>query len=181
MTRRLLSPPSAESVLAKALEFGVFAPVGVLEAVRSELPRFAERGRQTVEQRVLVGRFIATLLAQQARQRIGATFTSAAGGTEADSDSSDVTAAAATTPTATTETPAKTPAKTTAKASSRAKPAAGTASRLAIDHYESLSATQVIPLLGELDPEELEAIERFEQAHRNRRTVLGRIAQLRTQ
>jgi hypothetical protein len=177
MTRRLLSPPSAESVLAKALEFGVFAPVGVLEAVRSELPRFAERGRQTVEQRVLVGRFIATLLAQQARQRIGATFTSAAGGTEADSDSSDVTAAAATTPTATTETPAKTPAK----ASSRAKPAAGTASRLAIDHYESLSATQVIPLLGELDPEELEAIERFEQAHRNRRTVLGRIAQLRTQ
>ncbi len=188
MTRRLLTPPSAEALLAKALELGVFAPVGVLEAVRSELPRFAERGRQTVEQRVLVGRFIATLVAQQARQRIGATFGSATGGTDADSERSDVTATATTASTAASETPAKAGAKSSAKpsakrvakTSSRAKASTGAASRLAIDHYESLSATQVIPLLADLAAEELEAIERFEQEHRNRRTVLGRIAQLRT-
>ncbi len=208
MTPRFPTPPSAESVVAKALEIGVFAPVGFLEAVRSELPKLADRGRQTVEQRVLVGRFIATLLAQQARQRLEATMKSASGATRpstptdtrpastaADDDHTDQDSgrtqpdsAVTTKPSAksSAKPPAKKSAKPTVKKSAKpsvkssATSSATAASQLAIDHYESLSATQVIPLLAELSSEELAAIYEFEQAHRNRRTVLGRIDQLRS-
>jgi len=207
MTPRFPTPPSAESVVAKALEIGVFAPVGFLEAVRSELPKLADRGRQTVEQRVLVGRFIATLLAQQARQRLEATMKSASGATRSSTPTGTRPASTAaddhtdqdsgrTQPDSavTTKPSARSAAKPSAKKSAKptvkksAKPSvkssatssATAASQLAIDHYESLSATQVIPLLAELSSEELAAIYEFEQAHRNRRTVLGRIDQLRS-
>ncbi len=49
---------------------------------------------------------------------------------------------------------------------------------LAIPDYESLSASQVVPRLESLAPEELEAIRRFEHAHRGRKTILNKIAQL---
>jgi hypothetical protein len=52
--------------------------------------------------------------------------------------------------------------------------------RLPIDGYESLAASQVVARLGSLGMVELDVIEAFERAHRNRRTVLGRIAQVRT-
>jgi hypothetical protein len=50
---------------------------------------------------------------------------------------------------------------------------------LPIDGYESLAASQVVARLGSLGPDELDSVEAFERAHRNRRTVVGRIAQLR--
>ena len=49
---------------------------------------------------------------------------------------------------------------------------------LAITGYDSLSATQVLPRLEGLTPEELEAVRAYEDAHRGRRTILGRVAQL---
>jgi hypothetical protein len=55
-------------------------------------------------------------------------------------------------------------------------PAAGDS--LAIPGYDSLAASQVIPRLESLDPEELEAIRAYESAHRGRRTILSRIQQL---
>jgi hypothetical protein len=163
MTRRIPSPPSAGQVVTKLLELGVFVPVGLLEAARAELPKFAARGRQTVEQRVLVGRFIATVVAQQARQRVE-TFVHPADRSERGSH----------------PTPDAPPAPSAPRAA--AEPEVGTvetALDLPIEQYESLSATQVIPLLAGLSPDELEAIDRFERRHRNRRTVLGRIEQLK--
>lgn len=50
---------------------------------------------------------------------------------------------------------------------------------LPIDDYESLAASQVVDRLPTLTPDELRAIEVFEMANRSRRTVLGRIEQLR--
>ncbi|MGA8297359.1 MAG: hypothetical protein WB770_09985 [Acidimicrobiales bacterium] len=44
--------------------------------------------------------------------------------------------------------------------------------------YDGLVATEVISRLEHLAPEALRALRAYEQAHRNRRTVLGRIAQL---
>ena len=49
---------------------------------------------------------------------------------------------------------------------------------LAIPDYDSLSASQVVPRLAGLTSEELEAVRRYEAAHRARRTILGRVAQL---
>lgn len=53
------------------------------------------------------------------------------------------------------------------------------ASDLAIDQYDELSASQVIGRLTHLDADELDAVYRYESEHRRRRTVLGRVEQLR--
>jgi hypothetical protein len=52
---------------------------------------------------------------------------------------------------------------------------------LAIADYDSLAASQVLPLLDNLSPSELDAVEAHESAHRMRKTILGRIAQIQTQ
>jgi hypothetical protein len=49
---------------------------------------------------------------------------------------------------------------------------------LAIPGYDSLSASQVVPRLAGLEPDELELVRRYELANRGRKTILGRIAQL---
>jgi hypothetical protein len=50
----------------------------------------------------------------------------------------------------------------------------------AIEGYENLSAPQVLALLGGLTEAELAEVEAFETSHRQRRTILNRIAQLRS-
>lgn len=54
------------------------------------------------------------------------------------------------------------------------------ADELPIEEYDALAARQVVARLADLFPEELDAVERYEIAHRHRQTVLHRIAQLRT-
>ena len=50
---------------------------------------------------------------------------------------------------------------------------------LPIPDYPDLTAAQVVPLLSELDAAELDQVAAYETANRARRTVLGRIDQLR--
>ena len=50
---------------------------------------------------------------------------------------------------------------------------------LPIPGYDQLAASQVIARLPGLTPSELDRIEVHEAAHRNRRTVLAKISQLR--
>ena len=62
-------------------------------------------------------------------------------------------------------------------------PAGGDASAplveaLAIPDYDELSASQVVERLDGLDAASLDAIRRYESAHRGRNTILGKIAQL---
>jgi len=52
------------------------------------------------------------------------------------------------------------------------------AAGLPFEDYESLPASYVVVRLERLDRAELEMVRAFEQAHRGRRTVLGRIEQL---
>jgi len=49
---------------------------------------------------------------------------------------------------------------------------------LALADYDQLPASQIVAMLGDLTPAERSAIGDYETAHRNRRTVLGRLAQL---
>ena len=49
---------------------------------------------------------------------------------------------------------------------------------LAIPDYDNLSASQVVPRLDGLTPDELEAVRRYERKHRHRKTILNRIGQL---
>ena len=49
---------------------------------------------------------------------------------------------------------------------------------LAIPDFDSLAASQVIPRLEGLSPEELEAVRAYEAGRRGRKTILNKIAQL---
>ena len=49
---------------------------------------------------------------------------------------------------------------------------------LPIPGYDALSASQVVERLAGLGAEELSAVRDYERAHRNRRTILGKIDQL---
>jgi hypothetical protein len=51
----------------------------------------------------------------------------------------------------------------------------------AIPDYDSLAASQVVPRLDGLTADELEVVRGYESAHRNRTTVLTRVAQLQRQ
>jgi hypothetical protein len=49
---------------------------------------------------------------------------------------------------------------------------------LPIPGYDALSASQVVERLLGLGPDELAAVREYEESHRNRRTILGKIEQL---
>lgn len=163
---------SIRHLSAKALDLGVYLPVGLLLAARQELPRLTERGRQTVEQRLMVARFVGTIAAQQGRREIERRLSGLA--------------RRSTTPPGPTSTgPTNTGPTSTGSASAAAEQVSDTRSGMAPDpalpigDYTSLSATQIIGLLADLDLEELDEIERFERSTRNRRTVLNRIEAIR--
>jgi hypothetical protein len=80
----------------------------------------------------------------------------------------------ATKPAATRKGPARAVARSTASA------AEITADRLPIPSYDTLSASQVVPRLDSLRPAELEQVRIYEAAHRGRRTILSRVAQLQS-
>jgi len=49
---------------------------------------------------------------------------------------------------------------------------------LPITDYDSLAASQVVPRLATMSADDLELVGRYERAHRNRQTILHRVAQL---
>jgi len=51
-------------------------------------------------------------------------------------------------------------------------------SELAVPDYDSLAASQVVPRLAMLSPEDLRSVLAYEQAHRHRQTILHRVTQL---
>lgn len=57
-------------------------------------------------------------------------------------------------------------------------PGSPAAEDLPLVDYDSLAASQVVPRLAALKPDELEGVRRYELAHRGRKTILGRVAQL---
>ncbi len=52
------------------------------------------------------------------------------------------------------------------------------ASALAIPNYDALAASQVVPRLASLSATDLDAVRRYEEANRGRRTILSGIAQI---
>jgi hypothetical protein len=85
------------------------------------------------------------------------------------------TVAASPTPAAAEPGPAPEPVRAEPATPGLAAPLADT---LAIPAYDSLSASQVVPRLSSLSPAELEAVREYEAAHRGRKTILNRVAQL---
>jgi hypothetical protein len=131
------------------LDVVVYAPIGAAVRVANALPDLIREGRSRIEGTVQVASLMGRLLAGQVRRFVDA------GAIERTREvSSSVTS-------------------DVREAVVRSENAG-----LAIEDYESLAASTIVTLLSSLSREDLENVRRYEQAHRQRRTVLGRIAQL---
>ena len=191
------SSPDAEpesNPVRRALDFFVFAPVGVALTVAEDLPALIDKGRRRFETDVrnarVVGQFVVTRGQRDVVDRVSKLLygdedapapAPTAAGTPPPADTG---AAAATTA---TQGPAEaaTSGPTTVPrwpAVTSPHPAADPADAMLVDAalagYDTLSASQVVRRLESLGPDELRAVFRHEASHRNRRTILNRAQQL---
>ncbi len=171
--------PDPRKVAEAALDMLVYAPVGFALEAKELLPKLAERGRNQVVLARLGARFAVQKAEAEAEKFLA----------RMQADDRDVVAAEPSVSAEPARKPAtksatKAAAKPGAKPSTKRQPASATVGRAAapaIPGYDTLSASQVVPRLDALRPRELEAIRQHEIAHRGRRTILSRIAQLQSE
>ena len=171
--------PDPRTVAETALDMLVYAPVGLALEAKELLPKLAERGRNQVVLARLGARFAVQKAEAEAEKFLARLQADDREGTAAEPS---VSAEAASEPG--TKSAAKLATKPGAKPSTKRQPAGtkvGRAAAPAIPGYDTLSASQVVPRLDALRPRELEAVRQHEAAHRGRRTILSRIAQLQSQ
>ena len=149
--------------IERLLDLAVYAPIGMYTALKEELPAFTRQGRQVVENRVMLARFIGQMAVQQGRRELDKRL--AARRPPASQAVVD-TVAHDGAPSAATDAPSAGPLLDDSVPS---------ADSLAIPGYESLPAVNVVQRLATLDADEIEQIRRFEVANRGRRTILAKI------
>ena len=197
---------SESSPVERALEVVVYAPLGVALFARDALPgiagMFVARGRSEIDQRrkhvaqqvtqaKTIGVFAVRFGGPEVKRRVGEGVASARATAESTRSTLASTRGPGTEPAPTTEDP--TPLRVAPKrapkgdaagnghhpAPSTPTLAAPPASALPIPEYDELSASQVVGRLEGLTDADLATVLAYESAHRNRRTILGKIAQLR--
>lgn len=150
------------------LDLCVFTPIGLAANAREVVPELAAKGRQQVELQVRIARMLGQFAVAQGRRELEKRFSRPAA----------PQAEAPPPPPAPAEAPADEviPVRIVEEVPLPAD--VPRSEDLAIPSYDSLAASQVVSRLAGLAPDELDAVRRYELAHRGRRTVLGRIAQL---
>ncbi len=169
-------------------ELFVYAPLGFALDARQLLPRFIDRGRSQVVLARVVGRYAVkrgskragTYLDQSGSQMSAVLqalglFPDETGPGADPSDLDDFEGEVLTFESASRSSEA--PPDGVAEASGVDAPDVGS---LAIPDYDNLSASQVVPRLGGLSSAELDDVLRYEAAKRGRKTILSKIAQLRS-
>jgi hypothetical protein len=152
--------------LRRTLDACIFAPVGVAVTVIEDVPGLIGKGRGRVEQEIsnarVAGEYVVGRLQSRMSGRLDGIVHSANGSQPAPP-----------------EEPAEAGPTNTATPVRPAPDAADTATvGAALADYDTLSASQVVRRLESLGPDELRAVQRYEAATRNRRTILNRAGQL---
>ncbi len=177
----------------RAIELLLFAPLGFALSARELLPQMVERGRQQVTGQVTMARMIGQFAVQQGTVEAEKAFDRARSQAQTALEQLGVLDQEPPAPAASP--PPSRPAATPAPAADQSPPpgpvreeravpgpvaAAGKAPvpDLAIPDYDSLSASQVLPRLSGLGPDELEAVRLHEASRRGRKTILSKVAQL---
>ncbi|HXZ82194.1 MAG TPA: hypothetical protein VED84_00395 [Acidimicrobiales bacterium] len=142
--------PEARRIADDLVDYAIYAPLGAAIAVAEELPELVRRGRERFGPRLALAQMLGRVAADSAKRRAEAFFRRPAS------------------PGATGPAPGPSGEETGP---------VGSAPR-AIPGYETLSAAEVVTRLPGLTRRELLEVRSFEMAHRARRTVLARIAQL---
>ena len=170
-----------------AADVFVYAPIGLFFEGPSLLPRLARQGRVHANNARLFGQFAVKHGEAEVRRRLGEVEQQAVGwlklfGLVPDERATGDAADRTTAPTGAASGDGPTdPAPVT-----RLEAAWGNGDTarlpdvgdLAIPGYDSLSASQVVTRLDGLGADELEAIRAYEAAHRGRKTILNKVAQL---
>ena len=167
------SSPDEANPVRQALDFFVFAPVGLALTVAEDLPGLVSKGRERVESEIRNARVIGKFVVTQGQQDL----------TPAHRASCFSRSRPRPTP--------RTPRQRTDRwrrprwpphPLPAPKPAPDPADALIVEQalagYDTLSASQVVRRLESLGPDELRAVQRHEASHRNRRTILNRTTQL---
>ena len=178
----------AEQAVEHAFELFVYAPIGLLFEGSSLLPELIAKGKQQVGTARVMGKFFLEQVQKQATKTAGRLQDQTAGVIDFLGDSVTPLAAdeAASPPSPDLgPAPGAPPVAVEEDADSDAGAAAGddvddavSASALAIPDYDGLSASQVVNRLASLSPAELADVRRYEAAHRGRKTILSKVAQL---
>jgi hypothetical protein len=170
--------------LEHALELCLYAPVGIAVTVAEDLPELITRGRRRVELQLsnarIVGRFVVGRGQRQVTSRLDQLVGSVAGAGEGGDAGGARGAAPAKNPDAGANGPTapREPVPPTPPLRAAPDPVAEAVVGHALADYDTLSASQVVRRLESLGPDELRAVQRYEAATRNRRTILNRASQL---
>ena len=177
--------------LDRALDAALHLPVGVFLDSKDRLPELTEKGRQHVDSQVkvarMIGEFVVSIGTKELVKRFGHLFGAAApdpdGAARAEKTTDAPAVAGASTVDANGSASDASSSPAAASTASRKPRAArpvrlARSARLPIDGYDTLAASQVIARLDALAPAELESVRHYEAGHRNRKTILGRVAQL---
>lgn len=153
----------------RLLDVFVYAPLGLVMNIEEVLPQLIEKGHQQVTMARMFGKFAVDAGAQEASKRVGPLVE------QAGSIVTRRQPAPAAAPATATASPVS-----VADAAGAARPAelVPDPGSLGITDYDALSANQVVPRLEGLSGDELEAVRRYEEANRGRKTILSKIAQL---
>ena len=181
-----MSDEDSKGPVGQAVEALVYAPIGLFFEGPRLLPELIQQGKTHARNARVFGKFAVQHGQGELRRRLANFEEQAAdvmrafgvtgdGGAEAPAPGPPGSAASA----------APAPASSASSASSAAPPAGNgvteaspTVGELAITDYDSLSASQVVTRLAGLAGDELEAVRAYEVAHRGRKTILNKIAQL---
>jgi hypothetical protein len=166
-----------DHLVDQAVDLFVFAPIGLFFEAHNLLPKLAEQGRVHANNARMFGQFAVRHGEAEVRRRLEELEEQAGGilrllGLAGDEPAAEPDAPAAR-PRRTVVEPAA-----TAPSGNGQTPPAPAADELAITDYDSLSASQVVTRLEGLTPDELEAVRAYEVAHRGRRTILNKVAQI---
>jgi hypothetical protein len=167
-----------EQAVEHAFDLFVYAPIGILFEGASLLPELIAKGKSHVTTARFMGKFAVEQATKGASTATSKAQDRAAGVISFLGDSiapiqSDAEAERTPTP--------RPPKAPTAKPTTPAPVAVNSTIRpasLAIPDYDGLSASQVVNRLAGLSPAELENVQLYEAAHRGRKTILSKVAQL---
>jgi hypothetical protein len=180
-----------DQLVDQAANLFVYAPIGLFFEAPTLVPKLAEQGRVHARNARLFGQFAVRHGEAELKRRIAGVEQQATGllglfglGTEPAPSEPGPPAApedAAVAGNGHGRPPGERSRAARPRASVVAEPAAPPAPEvgtLAIPGYDSLSASQVVTRLEGLTPAELEAVRAYESAHRGRKTILNKVAQL---
>ena len=171
-----------EQAVEHAFDLFVYAPIGILFEGASLLPDLIAKGKGHVATARVMGKFAVDQAAKGASDASAKAQDRAAGVISFLGDSITPLQPEPRPESPPTSRTATTSARaTTARVASDAAPIAASrvsAAALAIPDYDGLSASQVVNRLAGLSAVELENVQLYEAAHRGRKTILSKVAQL---